>query len=203
MHALAGDSIPLGDLGHRYPGRGLEWPVDVGDIQPDVPDIIEQDGKTVWVMPEITIDGRPSDISLPSAAGTAFTSPESAALSALSEIDTVSTDGNIEYAGKAYENPDGSYSFTSAAPGTSGTSNPAASPVPAGATVVGSYHSHAGEFNASDEFFSEQDKDQARNRHQFSYLVTPRGQRFQYTPVNMLPPSAQESYPDGRVTRLR
>ena len=192
-----------GPLARNIPGTSV--PLDPGDLPPDESHvIIDKDGNRVTVLPEITIHGippgRPSDV------GSSFTSQDAAAIAALAEIDTASTDKNAEYAGNIYRNADGTYSFSRpVSSGSSITSDPRNSPVPAGAIIVGTYHSHAGEFRASDEFFSGpwDDKGKAELGKKLSYLVTPRGQLLKYTPPSLLPTSLQQTFPSGRVTKLQ
>jgi hypothetical protein len=119
-------------------------------------------------------------------------------------------DNNVEYAGNIYRNPDGSYGFS--APATRGSPNfsdPSDSLVPEGAVIVGTYHSHAAGdphtagTGPSDELFSdENDKMKAALSHKDSYLLTPQGNLYKYTPVDNLPPGEQERFRRGKVTAL-
>jgi hypothetical protein len=74
--------------------------------------------------------------------------------------------------------------------------------VPPGAVVVGTYHSHGAGFNESDELFSPRDKLKAAMANQPSYLLTPMGNLYKYTPVFLLPPAERAQFPQGRVTRM-
>jgi hypothetical protein len=64
---------------------------------------------------------------------------------------------------------------------------------------VGSYHTHAGGFNPTDEFFSPQDKLKATLSKTQSFVGTPQGKVLKYTPVNLLPPEQQADNPTGIV----
>jgi len=187
-------------LQRNVPGTTI--PLDPGDIPPEESRrIIDQDGKPVTVLPGITIFGHPDGT--PSRVGERFDTPEAAARAALIEADLPSFEGNVEYAGRIYRTSGGGYSFS--APATLGSnreSDPRLSPIPAGATVVGTYHTHAAGFLTSDEVFSPGDKLKATMARQESYLHTPSGQLFKYTPVDLLPKAQQGPFPQGRVTRL-
>jgi hypothetical protein len=164
------------------------------------------DGGSVFVLPEITVHGLPGG----SQVGHYFSSPDAAARAALVEIYGPSMDNNVEYAGNIYRNPDGSYGFS--APATRGSPNfsdPSDSLVPEGAVIVGTYHSHAAGdphtpgTGPSDELFSdENDKMKAALSHKDSYLLTPQGNLYKYTPVDNLPPGEQERFRRGKVTAL-
>ncbi len=192
---LADVSGPLAD---NIPGTNIR--LDPGDIPPRQSHVvIDQEGKQVTVIPEVTIYGQPQS----TGAGASFASPDDAARAALAEIDTKSVDDNVEYAGNIYQNKDGSYSFSGPVTlGSNSESDPRHSPIPAGATRVATYHSHAGGFHPSDEFFSGTDKWKAIGAKNSSYLVTPMGQLLKYTPPDLLPSSQQQAYPGGLVTRV-
>jgi hypothetical protein len=174
-----------------------------GDIPPEAPRWeYRPDGSRVLVMPEQTIYGG----SGPSRAGQPFASPDQAAIAALKEIYKPSMDTGYEWAGNIYRNPDGTYSFsppvTSRSPDES---YPHQSPVPRGAEVVGTFHSHGGgslDGYETDELFSPDDKLKATLTHDPMYLLTPRGNLFRYTPADLLPPADQVRFPYGRVSRL-
>jgi hypothetical protein len=130
-----------------------------------------------------------------SKAGKPFPSADAAAIVALEEIQDVSLNDNLEYAGRIYRRSDGSFSFSPPARGENASSDPSMSPVPASVTVVGTYHSHAGGFNPTDELYSPDDKLKAEMATKVSYLLTPRGNIFKYTPGSLLPVDQQQ--PDG------
>ncbi|MEJ8640196.1 DUF4329 domain-containing protein [Streptomyces sp. MS2.AVA.5] len=156
--------------------------------------------KNVITLPEITIYGVPTGSR--SKSGEGFDSPDKAAAAALSEIDTKSVTEKSEFAGNIYQKGDGSYSFSPPVKGTADDSFPKDSAVPKGAQVVGTYHSHGGAFEASDEKFSPRDQVKATFGHKESYLVTPKGDMYKYTPVDHLPKDKQGEFPTGQVTRL-
>lgn len=152
------------------------------------------------VLPEITIYGFPEGYQ--SRSGQPFRTQDAAAESALAEISQTSVEQNIEYAGNIYRRSDGRFSFSAAVPGSNIDSDPSASPVPAGAKIVGTYHSHAGEFAATDEIFSPMDQLKATMGRKVSYLMTPLGNQYKYVPVG-LPQHLRAKFPTGRVTRLQ
>jgi hypothetical protein len=156
--------------------------------------------KNVITLPEITIYGVPTGSR--SKSGEGFDSPDKAAAAALSEIATKSVTEKSEFAGNIYQKGDGSYSFSPPVKGTGDDSFPKDSPVPKGAQVVGTYHSHGGAFEASDEKFSPRDQLKATLGHKEAYLVTPKGDMYKYTPVDHLPEYKQGEFSTGQVTRL-
>jgi hypothetical protein len=174
-----------------------------GDIPPEQPHYeYRPDGSRVLVLPEQTIYGGNG----PSRAGTPFPGPDQAAAAGLKEIYGRSMDSGHEYAGQIYRNPDGTYSFSPPVTDRDpDNSTPSKSPVPPGATVVGTYHSHGAGTVAgyeTDELFSPTDKVKATFSHQPSYLLTPRGNLFKYTPVDMLPLADRARFPTGRVSQI-
>jgi hypothetical protein len=114
---------------------------------------------------------------------TPFNSADDAAKAALSWINGTSIDEGVEYAGRIYQETGGSgkYFFSSPVAGSSNDSDSNSSRIPAETTVVGTYHTHGGGFDATDEFFSAQDILKAAMSKHPAYLVTPRGviQRFE------------------------
>ena len=153
------------------------------------------------VLPEITIYGFPEGYQ--SRSGQPFRTDDAAAESALAEISQTSVEQNIEYAGNIYRRSDGRFSFSPAVPGSNIDSDPSASPVPAGAKIVGTYHSHAGGFAPTDELFSPTDQLKATMGRKVSYLMTPLGNQYKYVPEGMLPQHLRAAFPTGRVTRLQ
>ncbi len=165
--SLPGPDQDADRLSRDIPGSKVE--LMPGDLPPQESHVmVDPDGKPVFVLPEITIHGRP-EMSAdggapPSHAGEPYLDAAAAARAALGEIDEPSVDADVEYAGNIYRNPDGTFSFSPPVPGDRLTSRAEDSKVPPGATVVATYHSHAGEFAPSDEYFSANDKFKARPR---------------------------------------
>jgi Domain of unknown function (DUF4329) len=157
------------------------------------------------VLPEITIYG-----GTPVKPGTPFSDPDAAARAALTGIYQTTIESGREVGGRIYRNQNGlSYSFS---PPVVSSNNENVrvedSPVPSGVVVVGTYHSHGAGASpltwVSDEFFSPDDKFKATisRAEKPSYLLTPLGQLFKYTPVDMLAADLQTQYPKGLVARL-
>jgi hypothetical protein len=174
-----------------------------GDIKPEQPKIVtDPDGNSVFVLPETVIFGPTG----PSRAGEPFPTADAAATAALKEIYRSSIDRNEEFAGNIYRNPDGSFSFSPPhSIGSSKVSDPHRSPVPSGSPVVATYHSHAAGELPTDELFSPgitDDKGKASFANKPSYLLTPSGHMYKYTPELLLPPEDQARFRGGRVTRL-
>ena len=83
--------------------------------------------------------------------GDCYLTQNAAGADAVNDINWQSIQSNTEYAGRIYENPDGTYSYTAPTPGTAITSNPG----PLTPSTVGSYHTHGGQLPGSNgEAFS-------------------------------------------------
>jgi RHS repeat-associated protein len=74
--------------------------------------------------------------------GDPYSSPSEAAVAAITEITDTSIVNNLEYAGWIYHNPDGTYSYTAAIPGTPDRGGPGIPPD----DFVAAYHTH-GDFD--------------------------------------------------------
>ncbi len=87
----------------------------------------------------------PSPVALmpPASATGPFNSQEQAARAALGWSNSQSIRDNREYAGLIYRGTDGKYYFSGPVVGSDQGANPHSAPAPAGAQVVGDYHTHA------------------------------------------------------------
>lgn len=105
---------------------------------------------------------------------------DEAAIDAINDINTTSIANNREYAGWIYKNPDGTYSYSYANPGTMDGSIPG--PLPPG-PIAGEYHTH-GKYdpNYDNENFSPGDKRAADSLGQPGYLGTPNNAIKKYLP---------------------
>jgi hypothetical protein len=126
-----------------------------------------------------------------------FKTADAAANTALAEISNISVEQNVEYAGNIYQRADGSFSFSAPVEGTNTDSYPSASPVPAGAKIVATYHSHAGEFKDTDELFSPTDKIKSTFSKKPGYMISPAGNQYKFIPVDQLPKDQQAANPTG------
>ena len=133
-----------------------------------------------------------------------YGSADDAARAALNNANPQSIQDNKEYAGLIYQDQDGKYYYTDPEGGNGDTSQPYDSPAPAGATVVGSYHTHGDystmdangnpvrtddpgkdQFNSDD--FSREDKaffqaHSAPGQNHTGYVGTPSGKFRRYDP---------------------
>jgi hypothetical protein len=135
-------------------------------------------------------------------AGQFFQTADQAAFAAIDEITRTSIANNWEYAGRIFQIPGGMYTFTKATTmELDAESNPG--PEVPGYTNVGTYHTHAGGFFASDEDFSPKDKLKATIAKQLSYLGTPRGRILRFTPIDLLSAVEQKDFPTGRTEVMR
>lgn len=125
-----------------------------------------------------------------------FNTADEAAIAAIDLINPTSIALNVEHAGRIFKRS-GKYFFTAASTlNRSDDSDPGFRV--AGAENIGTYHTHAGGFNETDEIFSPQDKLKATLGREISWLGTPYQRILRFTPVSLLP-NAQE----GQVEVLR
>lgn len=134
-----------------------------------------------------------------SSAGVDFRSDDDAAVRAIEEINPASITRNIEFAGRILKRAAG---FTFTGPRTLGKRDDS-DPGPKTAESIGTYHTHSGEFEPSDETFSPTDKVKATLGKELSFLGTPRGRILKFTPVDLLSPIEQAFNPTGVVETLK
>jgi hypothetical protein len=120
-----------------------------------------------------------------SRAGFAFRTADAAAVAALDEIYFKSLANRVEFAGRVFQKG-ASFFFTAARAGSRDNSDPGAK-LP-NVSNVGTYHSHGGEFQPTDELFSPQDKLKAEFGKEVSYLITPRRKILKYIPASLTSP---------------
>ncbi len=115
-------------------------------------------------------------------AGDHYPTKDKAGKDAVRDINPTSIRKHQEFAGVIYRNPDGSYSYTQANPGSGAGSNIGV--CPPGKTMAGDYHTHGGYDPGYDnENFSRADKDSNDLEGKPGYLGTPNGYIKKYTPV--------------------
>jgi Domain of unknown function (DUF4329) len=132
-------------------------------------------------------------------AGTIFRTADAAAIAAIEDINATSIAQNFEYAGRILTRSSG---FTFTPPQTlklrddsyAGQKTP---------DSIGTYHTHSGEFEPTDEIFSINDKGKATLGKEYSYLGTPRGRILKYTPVDLLDGFDEMFNSSGLVETLR
>jgi hypothetical protein len=134
-------------------------------------------------------------------AGQLFQTADEAAFAAIDEVARTSIANNWEYAGRIFQIPGGMYTFTKATTlELDADSNPG--PQVPGYTNVGTYHTHAGGFYATDEDFSPKDKLKATLGKELSYIGTPRGRILRFTPIDLLSTEQQQDFPTGKTDVL-
>ena len=126
-----------------------------------------------------------------------FNTADEAAIAAIERINPTSISRNVEFAGRIFKR-NGKYFFTQATTLNRSDDSDPGFKVP-NAENIGTYHTHAGGFNETDEIFSPQDKLKATLGRELSYLGTPHQRILKFTPVSLLPANAQE----GQVEVLR
>lgn len=116
------------------------------------------------------------------APGDSYPTCDAAGKDAIKDINRESIKNDVEYAGRIYKNPDGSYSYTPPNKGTKDSSKPGQ--VPDGKQHAGMYHTHGAKDPKYDgENFSDDDKKVADRHGDPSYLGTPSGKVKKYTPI--------------------
>jgi hypothetical protein len=144
------------------------------------------------------------------AANGPFDSADAAARAALTAANPNSIRDNLEYSGLIYQGTDGKYYYSGPARGTDQGANPLRdAPAPAGATVVGDYHTH-GDYSTADpktgaavrtsdpkrddfnsDNFSGQDKRDNDRQGYPGYLGTPSGTFRKYDPAHKNDPATK------------
>ncbi|MCC7517509.1 MAG: DUF4329 domain-containing protein, partial [Pseudomonadales bacterium] len=115
------------------------------------------------------------------APGDSYPNADMAGWAAVNDINHQSVREGREYAGRVYENADGSYSYTEPNPGTKDSSTPPS--VPDGTQNAGRYHTHgANDPGYDNENYSDTDKQNAEDEGVPSYLGTPSGDTKKYDP---------------------
>lgn len=122
--------------------------------------------------------------SLGLAPGDPYPTADAAALQAIRDINRTSDLEKAEYAGRIYQNPDGTYSYT--APRTLDPPSPIHSyfgSCPKGTTSAGGYHTHPPYEKYDSNHFSDKDISNADSEQKPSYLGTPSGDVKKYDPA--------------------
>ena len=132
-------------------------------------------------------------------AGMIFQTADGAATAAIEDINPTSIAQNFEYAGRILQRANG-FTFTAAQTLRLRDDSFAGAKT---ADSVGTYHTHSGEFEPTDETFSPKDLVKATLGKELSYMGTPRGRILKFTPIDLLPPHEQSHNPTGLVETLR
>jgi hypothetical protein len=132
-------------------------------------------------------------------AGVPFPDPDAAAIAAIDEINSTSIMRNVEFAGRILKTSS-AFTFTQAQTLNQRDDSDPGLKV---AGSIGSYHTHSGEFERTDEQFSPMDLLKATMGKELSYVGTPRGRILKFTPVNLLSGFDQSFNPTGLVETLR
>ncbi len=113
--------------------------------------------------------------------GDRYKTENEAGRQAIRDINPTSIHEGREYAGRVYQNSDGTFSYTEPNQGTKAASSPG--DVPDDTKGVGRYHTHGKDDPGYDnEHFSGPDRDNARNEQVDSFLGTPSGSIQKFTP---------------------
>lgn len=134
-------------------------------------------------------------------AGHPFRPADAAATAALDDIYFQSIASNIEFSGRIYKKEDNFFYFTKPRTLNSSFESHPGPKLP-NVDNIGVYHSHAGSFLPTDEFFSHTDKLKAELGKEVAYVITPRAKIMKYIPHELLP----DPKPDnglGKVFVLR
>jgi hypothetical protein len=124
-----------------------------------------------------------------------FGSADDAAVAAIDEILPLSIRDNVEFAGRIFREPRGTrFAFTRPIRGTRDDSDPGSRTPPPrliGFVNIGTYHTHAGSFQETDEIFSPADRAKAVFAKEHSWLGTPHQRILRFTPMSLLPPGEE------------
>jgi len=134
-----------------------------------------------------------------SKAGSIFGDADAAAIAAIEEINSASITRNVEFAGRIFSSGAG-FTFTKAQTLNQRDNSDAGPKIPGS---VGTYHTHAGQFEPTDEEFSPDDMFKATFGKELSYLGTPRGRILKYTPFDLLSEYDQRFNLKGVVETLK
>jgi len=141
---------------------------------------VDADGHQVANKDKVELPPAPKPPPLPknvpylNAPGKQFKSPVAAAKAAAKAVNPRSIREGREYAGRAVQNANGTYTATGPFPGTRDSSNPG--PVPEGTVNAARYHTHgSNDPGYRNEEFSSADKNNARREGVPSILATPSG----------------------------
>ena len=114
-----------------------------------------------------------------------YATADEAAIAAIELINPISIAQNVEYAGRIYFRSS-RFFFTQARTLNNRYDSDPGPRVP-NAVNIGTYHTHAGDFESTDEIFSPKDKLKAAMAHEISYLGTPCQRILKFTPFTVLP----------------
>jgi Domain of unknown function (DUF4329) len=133
-----------------------------------------------------------------------FSNADAAAIEAIQKINPLSIANKWEYAGRIYQKNDGKFYYTEAKTQKDpNNSDPGAKLLSSDVKKnVGTYHTHGGAFDETDEFFSPQDKVKATFGKEISYLGTPLQRILKYIPVDLLTAEQQKDNPVGLIEAL-
>jgi Domain of unknown function (DUF4329) len=134
-----------------------------------------------------------------SKAGTIFDDADATAIAAIEEINSTSITRNVEFAGRIVRSVAG-FTFTKAQTLNQRDDSDPGPKIPGS---IGTYHTHAGEFEPTDEEFSPDDMVKATLGKEVSYLGTPRGRILKFPPVDLLSEFDQRFNPTGVVETLK
>jgi RHS repeat-associated protein len=136
--------------------------------------------------------------------GDCYLTQNAAGANAVNDINWQSIQSNTEYAGRVYENQDGTYSYTAPTPGTATTSEPG----PLTPSTVGSYHTHGGKQSGyGSENFSPKDVEVSILEGMFiqgyvAYLGTPDGVIKAFDPHSYIGDPQNTSPPDMQIAQF-
>ncbi|MFI3155634.1 MAG: RHS repeat-associated core domain-containing protein [Methylococcaceae bacterium] len=133
------------------------------------------------------VGGNPVNLIDPSglAPGDKYPSQDDAGYNAVCDINPLSKEKNLEYAGSIYQNADGTYSYTEPTSGGPDWSNPVNSMPPDGGRATSWYHTHGAYDSAmgSHNFmFSREDRQTSNATRKSNYMADPIDNVHRYDP---------------------
>jgi RHS repeat-associated protein len=119
------------------------------------------------------------------APGDKYPSQDEAGFDAVCDVNPLSKDENVEYAGSIYKNADGTYSYTAPKPGGSDWSNPMNSLPEDNSSVTAWYHTHGAydpNIGPGNFTFSPADRQVSDATRKPNYMADPRDEVHRYDP---------------------
>jgi len=124
------------------------------------------------------------------AMNTVYSEADDAAINALNEVLVRSIRDNVEFAGRIFASSDGKrFAFTRPNRGARDDAYPGSRKPPPqliGFVNVGTYHTHGGNFELTDEEVSPADALKAAFAREFCWIVTPMQRIIKFTPISVL-----------------
>lgn len=128
-----------------------------------------------------------------------YTTADEAARAAILKINPISISKKWEYAGRIYQKGNNFFYTEAKTLRNPNNSDPGHKIVGTNIINIGTYHTHGGAFDPTDEEFSPDDKWKATFGKEISYLGTPLKKILKFTPIDLLSDLEQKIFLSGKV----